>query len=172
MKEDKNSKSFFALGRRRRKRNIMIIIPIVIGVIATVVGLSFMPGVTSPGNKMALHSHVSLNLTVNGQPLTVPEHIGMVQAGKGEDPLLFGDHSLDKFGMTGMSPLHTHDASGTIHVESNTVRDFTLGELLEIWQGLNVNGKTVIASVDGKPVSDFRNILLKDGETIKLDMSS
>jgi hypothetical protein len=71
-----------------------------------------------------------------------------------------------------MSPLHTHDNSGLIHVESNTVRDFTLGEFLSIWRGLDVNGKAVNASVNGKLVSEFHNIILNDGEKIKLDITS
>jgi len=94
----------------------------------------------------------------------------MAMVGTGEDPLLYGNHSLDKYGMAGMSPLHTHDATGLVHVESNAARNFTLGEFLDVWQGLNINGKVVVATVDGKPVSDFRNILLKDGEKIELDI--
>jgi hypothetical protein len=85
---------------------------------------------------------------------------------------LFADHSLDKYGMEGMSPLHTHDSSGLIHVESNTFRNYTLGEFLDIWKGLNTDGKNVIASVDGKPVSDFRNISLNDRAKIVLDIAS
>ena len=34
---------------------------------------------------------------------------------------------------------------------------------------LDLDGKTVKASVNDKPVSDFRNIILNDGEKIKLD---
>ena len=148
----------------------MIIIPISVAVGAAVVGLFFMSGSSLNANQMVQHNHVTLNVTVDGQPIVVPAHIGMVQVGKSEDPLLYGDHSLDKYGMEGMSPLHTHDATGLIHVESNTIRNFTLGEILDVWQGLNINGKTVRATVDGKPVSDFRNILLKDAEKIELDI--
>ena len=73
--------------------------------------------------------------------------------------------------MTGMSPLHTHDATGIIHVESNMLRNFTLGEFLDIWQGLDVNDKTVIATADGQPIPRiFRNFLLKDGEQVTLDI--
>ncbi len=107
----------------------MIIIPIIIAVGAATIGLFFMFGSSLNANQMLLHSHVSLNATVDGQPMVVPAHIGMVQVGKGEDPLLYGDHSLDKYGMQGMSSLHTHDATGLIHVESNTIiRNFTLGD--------------------------------------------
>ena len=33
----------------------------------------------------------------------------------------------------GYAPLHTHDSSGVIHVESPTVRTYTLGELFAVW---------------------------------------
>ena len=78
---------------------------------------------------------------------------------------------LDNYGMEGLSPLHTHDASVTIHVESNTMRDFSLGEFLDIWRSLDINGKTVQATVNGNPVSNFRNIILNDGESISLKIS-
>ena len=169
-KKDKNH-SYFSVGRGRRKKNlIMIIIPIAI-VATTLLLLSSMSGVPSPSNKMVLHNHATLNVTYNGQTQVVPQHIGMVSVGKAEDLLLYGDHSLDKYGMEGMSPLHTHDASGTIHVEANTNRDFRLGELLDIWKGLDITDKTVQATVNGNPVSDFRNIILNDGDSISLNIS-
>jgi hypothetical protein len=59
-------------------------------------------------------------------------------------------------------------ASGIIHVESNTNRSYTLGQFLDIWGGLNLKGKTVKATVDGKPVLDYRNILLRYKEQINL----
>jgi hypothetical protein len=121
---------------------------------------------------MLLHNHISLNVTDSGKSIIVPTHIGMIQMGIFEDPLLYGDHTLDKYGMEGMSPLHTHDSSGLILVESNIVRNYTLGEFLDIWKGLNTDSKNVIASVDGNPVSEFRNIILNDGAKIKLNITS
>jgi hypothetical protein len=32
-----------------------------------------------------------------------------------------------------ISPLHTHDTSGVVHVESPTVRPFTLAEFFGVW---------------------------------------
>lgn len=150
----------------------MIIIPVVVAIGVGLVGLFLVSGSSLGGNQMLLHSHVRLNVTVDGQPMIVPAHIGMVQVGKAEDPLLYGNHSIDQYGMEGMSPLHTHDDTGTIHVESNIVRNYTLGELLDIWKELNIDGKTVIVTVNDKPVSDFRNLILNDGERIKLDVTS
>jgi hypothetical protein len=120
-------------------------------------------GGVMPGAKMVLHIHPKLNVTANGIPMIIPQNVGI-------DQPLWKDHSLDRYGMQGMAPLHTHDTSGTIHVESNTNRPYTLGQFLDIWAGLNLNGKTVSATVDGKSVSDYRNILLKDGEQISLDI--
>ena len=72
----------------------------------------------------------------------------------------------------GMSPLHTRDSSGIIHVESNKIRYYTLGEFLDIWKGLNTDGKNVIATVDGSPVSEFLGIVLNNGSKIVLDITS
>ena len=151
---------------------MMTIVPISIVVIGVVVGLYYTSSPPLNSNQTVLHNHVRLNVTLDGNPITVPTQIGIGQLGKAEDRLLYGDHSLDKYGMSGMSPLHTHDDTGTIHVESNTVRNFTLGEFLNIWRGLDVDGKTVKASINDKPVSDFRNIILNDREKIKLDIVS
>ena len=75
---------------------------------------------------MQMHWHPELSATINGSPVTVPANIGTPQGP-------WADHSLDQHGMAGMSPLHTHDASGKIHAESNNLRDFTLQEFLAIW---------------------------------------
>ena len=166
-----DNRSYFSVGRGRRKKNLMIIIPIVAAVVITLLVLSSTTGPPTPSNRMVLHNHVNLNVTYNGQAFTVPGHIGMVEIGKAEDPLLYGDHSLDQYGMEGMSPLHTHDVSGSIHVEANTKRDFTLGEFLDIWKGLDINGKTVQGSLNGNSVSDYRNIILNDGNSISLNIS-
>lgn len=170
---DKKGKdrSYFAVKRGRRKKNLMIIIPIIVAVAAMVSAMAVTSGPALPSNKMLLHNHAILTVTSNGISVPVPASIGIGQVGKAEDPLLYADHSLDNYGMEGMSPLHTHDAKGTIHIESNNVRDYTLGEFLDIWRGLDVNGKTVQANVDGNPVSDFRNIILKNGTSISLNVS-
>jgi len=110
-------------------------------------------------------------MTVDGNPIQIPAHIGI-------DPSLWKDHSLDQYGMQsmnmnmvmpGMAPLHTHDTSGIIHVESSVYRTYSLGEFLNNW-GLDLNGKTVKATVDSVPVSDYRDIILRDGEQINLDV--
>ena len=90
----------------------------------------------------------------------MPEQIGI-------DPSLWNDHALDKFGMqsmpemnmSAMAPIHTHDDSGVVHVESTVNRNYTLGQFLNIW-GLDLNGKTVKMTTDGKPLADFKSTFL------------
>ena len=95
----------------------------------------------------------------------------MFQAGKAEIAYYMEIIHLIAYGMEGMSPLHTHDESGPIHV--NPMRsNFTLGELLGIWQGLNLDGKNVVVKIDGKSVIDYRNVILQDNETITMDIKS
>jgi hypothetical protein len=63
----------------------------------------------------AVHIHQHLDLLVDGKPVTVPSGIGI--------------NEFARF----ISPLHTHDTSGVIHIESDKVRDFTLGQFFDVW---------------------------------------
>jgi len=162
---NKGNKSYFAVSRNK-KRQYILKIGIPVAAAAIVLGIVFATQASEHGigAKMVMHIHPQLSVKVNGQPIIVPEKIGI-------DKTLWKNHSLDKYGMQGMSPLHTHDDSGTIHVESSVNRDYTLGEFLNVWGGLDTNGKTVKATVDGQPVSDWRNHILSDKEQISLEIS-
>lgn len=62
-----------------------------------------------------LHHHEHLDLYVNGRSVTVPAFVGIdQQAGF-------------------LTELHTHDASGIVHVESPVRRSFTLGQFFCEW---------------------------------------
>jgi len=121
-------------------------------------------------NPIIMHIHPQLSLILNNTSSTVPAQIGI-------DPSLWKDHSLDEFGMqsmpemkmSAMAPLHTHDDSGIVHVESTVYRNYTLEEFLNIW-GLNLDGKIVKMTLNGKPLPDFRDHILSNGEQIKLEV--
>ena len=155
--------SYIGISRRKRRRTMMLAIPIVAAVVAIVAISAYVYSSQAPSITMVLHIHTQLSITLDGQQLIVPSQVGIDQS-------LWKDHSLDNYGMQGMAPLHTHDASGTIHVESNAYRNYTLGEFLNIWGGLDTTGKTIKTTVDGKPVSDYKDIILRDGEQIRLDV--
>ena len=148
--------------RSHRKRNLAIL-----GLLALVViGVS----VAAASYDRGVHWHPHLSVTLNGSPYTVPKDIGI-------DPSLWKDHSLDQYGI-GMAPLHTHDTSGTIHVEVNTSRrDFTLHEFLAIWgepsDGSAIDGHPVnTLTVDGvQQASPTADVVLKDGQKIIMTLS-
>jgi hypothetical protein len=65
----------------------------------------------------ALHIHAHLDVIVNGAPAQVPAQVGI-------------DEAQQK-----ISPLHTHDTTGVIHIESpSATATFTLGEFFTEWQ--------------------------------------
>jgi hypothetical protein len=114
-------------------------------------------------SNLLLHNHINMNVTVDGKAMVIPANIGI-------DPKLHKDDSLDIYGPQ-KSPLHTHTTSGTIHVESKIIADYTMGEFLNVW-GLPLNDKVIKMIVDGNPVSDYRNHVLRDGQEIQLIVCS
>lgn len=63
----------------------------------------------------AEHIHIHLDVWVGGQKVTVPQLVG-INEGAGT-----------------ISPLHTHDTSGVVHIESPVVKDYRLGQFLTEW---------------------------------------
>jgi hypothetical protein len=106
-----------------------------------------------------LHHHDLLQIFVHGKPVTVPASIGI--------------NPTAGF----LTSIHTHDDSGIIHVESPTIRKFTLGQVFDVWGvrftptclgGLCNDGANALrVFVDGKPYSgDPRAIPLTQHEDI------
>ncbi|NHI04497.1 hypothetical protein DYY67_2069 [Candidatus Nitrosotalea sp. TS] len=169
IKQDENSKNM-----SRSKKSKLLAIGVVIAIaIGIAVLMEYQTTKTLTGNAYTnppmdsmgmMHFHPQLTFVVDGKQATVPAQIGI-------DPTLWNDHSLDSYGMTGMAPLHTHDTSGTIHVESYANRYYTFGEFLGIW-GLNMGGYNVFMTVNGQTVSDYKNYILHDGDKIVLSLST
>jgi len=118
-----------------------------------------------------MHIYSNFNVTVNEKSLIVPNGIWI-------NSTLWNDHSLDKlgtewkttiFGMItpAMSPLHTHDSSGTIHVESTEYRNYARGQFLNIL-GMPPEGSKVILFFDGNSTENYNNYVLKDRENMIL----
>jgi hypothetical protein len=111
------------------------------------------------------HIHAHLSIFKDGQPVTVPQGIGLAKDG------------------TCYYWLHTHDAAGIIHIEAPASNDgYTLGTFLKVWsrefadlqyptQLSAIDGWVVY--VDGKPYSgDFNKIELRSHELITLAYNS
>jgi hypothetical protein len=103
------------------------------------------------------HFHPLLAVYVDGKRIRVPADIGI-------------DPKRDSMQMAG---LHTHDASGTIHVEG--VEHATLGQFFSIWGvalsstrlgPYRAGGNAVRMWVDGKPSQAFGSLKLADRQRI------
>lgn len=124
------------VGRIRRRRRILFYA--LIGIAVVLVSVAAAEVVNT--NTIRMHIHPQLSILIRGASETLPANIGI-----GRD--LWTDHSLDRYGVNGLSPLLTRDSSGAIHVESNTLRDFSLNDFLAVW------GKSIDSSqVVGNPV--------------------
>jgi hypothetical protein len=113
------------------------------------------------------HFHSHLALFYRGEQVAIPYGIGIVKPFRVERGFV-GEGS-------GYYWLHTHDATGIIHVEAPDERAYTLGNFFDIWgeplardDVAGLRGK-VRAYVDGKPYSgDPRSIVLKPHAQITL----
>ncbi|HEV3089500.1 MAG TPA: hypothetical protein VGX96_20020 [Candidatus Elarobacter sp.] len=91
------------------------------------------------------HVHAHLSVFVNGRQIAVPQNVGIAPLSDDSDPELC------------YYWLHTHDASGVIHVESPGRSAFVLGDFFRVWgRPLDANRigpfrGAVSALVDGRP---------------------
>jgi len=105
--------------------------------------------------RMHIHSH--LKIVIKGEEQPIPENVGIVS------PVCF-------------RPIHTHDGSGTLHIEFPKVRDVRLGEFFTVWEKqFNSNQifdfqngpeGQVKMLVNGRENAEFENYIMKDLDQI------
>jgi hypothetical protein len=85
-------------------------------------------------NRALLHARLEAiglpALKAEGQRLHIHQHLDIVVRGRGM-PVAAGI-GID-YNQRFISPLHTHDFTGIMHVESPTIRKFTLGQWFDVW---------------------------------------
>lgn len=64
------------------------------------------------------HEHAHLSVFLNGEALAVPNHVGIVALSPTEEC---------------QYQLHTHNATGMLHMHAETPTSFTLGQFFAIW---------------------------------------
>ncbi|HLC65646.1 MAG TPA: C2H2-type zinc finger protein [Candidatus Nanoarchaeia archaeon] len=164
---EEDKPSFFSV-HKKRIRNWSIAAVIVIAIIAGIYGLSTtaLDCETAPvtemniggHSKIMMHDHTQLDITILGNKEFIPPEIGQ--------------------GTNFMRGLHTHEADGNIHVEAPCVREFTLGEFFAVWnKTFNKDcifdycadgNHTVKMLVNGKPNTEYENIILRNGDKIEI----
>jgi hypothetical protein len=113
-----------------------------------------------PKETLEYHVHPQLRVFINDEKVKVPENIGIDLKNKM------------------ISPLHTHDDSGTIHVEAPEPVDFTLEQLFQEWDVeldedciatyCADDTNQLVTFVDGKRVPDPREVVFEDKQDIVL----
>lgn len=108
------------------------------------------------GSSVSMHIHPRLEIIINGSQFPIPTNVGI--------------------STSCMMALHTHDETGTIHVEYPTNHNFTLGDFFSNWgkdfsQSQIFENKvdekhTLSMSVDDQPNTDYQNLSLKDDQKI------
>lgn len=109
---------------------------------------------------LAQHFHLHLTIVIDGVTQTIPASVGVAPSC--------------------MSEIHTHDASGELHVESVLMgKKFTLGQFFSVW-GKNFSrdrifdravgdGYELLMTVDDVETQEFGDIVLKDDQKIVIE---
>lgn len=123
----------------------------------------------------AVHWHPHLTIVIDGIEQPIPVGIG-VTIGKRVDTHLSG---------MGMSPTHTHESDGTIHLENNNPSSkpatTTLGYFFYVWEKqltkdcifeYCTDEGTLKMYVNGKENTEFDGYLMKDKDDIRIEYTS
>jgi hypothetical protein len=149
------------------------LVALVIGTLVIIVGIAVWAGTASSGKLASMstrdiallcttdmatqfHIHPHLDIVVNGQKQVIPAEIGITD--------------------TCMNSIHTHDDTGTLHVEAPEKRDFTLGDFFAVWGKTFTKDQilgskadathTISVTVNGQAVDTYENTVLRDLDQI------
>ena len=105
----------------------------------------------APNLPLVQHIHPVLTITIDGKADIIPANIGL--------------------GGVCEHALHTHDDTGTIHVEAQDARKYTLGDFYSIWgEQIMKDGYKLEAIVDevAMPANGLTTLVLQDKQQIIL----
>ena len=117
---------------------------------------------------LAVHIHPILTIEINGSAVEIPTSVGVNTATCSSEQ--------------NMHVTHTHDSTGTIHVELNEQADVPLAVFFDVWgkhfdsTGILderiADGYVLTMTVDGVISDDFDNHILTDGQNIVISFGS
>lgn len=95
------------------------------------------------------HIHPELKIIILGKEEMIPANIG-----------------IKSFCM---NSIHTHNASGLLHVEAPIKKDFTLGDFFAVWgKDMGSFGTNMKMTVNGKENTEYENYIMQDNDKIEL----
>lgn len=153
------------------RKEHFLIVGVIAGSLLLIVGLGFLGGrprkpiedVTAACVQHAgigVHIHAHLRIVIDGAERPIPADIGIV-------------------GPRCMRPLHTHDASGTLHLEFPVAQEVRLGQFFTVWEQPFAREKIldrtgddthqIILTVNGQPSDAYENLILHDKDDIVIE---
>ena len=173
MAQSRKQKILADVKKKRRQRTIATLTVIAV-LIAIIVAAVFLIHVTPNAvplpdylahcvtGAQVYHSHPSVTITINGQ----------------------GNFLPTTFNSSCGQPIHTHDSTGVLHVETDQSRDYTLGDWFLLWGNYANSAQTAIfnstqifnfktdgthhltMTVNGQNSTAFQNyVLLRNAQT-------
>ncbi len=115
--------------------------------------ITLQPGISESDivSRSGLHWHAELSIYIKGEKQIIPANIGIGFLHQ---------------------PVHTHDDSGTIHMEfEGLVRksDIRLGQFFKNWgKDIRSFGNNLKMIVNGKENTEYENYIMQDGDKIEL----
>ena len=125
--------------------------------------------VALPAEGGAFHHHDLLQVFIHGDSIPVPADVGILPDG------------------SYFAPMHTHDTSGSMHIESASQFNFTLGDFFDVWGVLltntcvggyctsgpdelrvYVNGTQITTDVTKIPLTQHEDVVVTYGTTAQL----
>jgi hypothetical protein len=105
-----------------------------------------------------VHYHAHLDVVIDGAAVPVPAYLGFVAKGKSA---------------LGLSALHTHDATGVVHIENAIPATFVLGQVFTEW-GVRFSSTCVggYCTGSGKTLGVFVNGKKYDGDPTRLVLAA
>ncbi len=155
------------------RREFVLVPGVILGSLALIAGLGFfgarpaksIEDVTAAcvqHRGIGIHIHARLTLRIDGQERTIPADIGV------ENPRC-------------MRPLHTHDDSGTLHLEFPTAQEVRLGQFFDVWgqpftrtQVLDRkvgDGDVLRVTVNGQDTQELEGLILHDRDDVVIEIT-
>ncbi len=151
----------------------------IIVILAVAVGLFILfKNLSSPDNafevpKRPIHWHPKLKIIIKGEDQFIPVNIG-ISIGNNIDSQISGMR---------MSPVHTHESDGTLHLENNKPwlkpDTLTLGYFFKVWDKnfnsscifdyCNSENAKLTMTVNGQPNNEFGNYVMRDKDEIVIE---
>jgi hypothetical protein len=141
---------------RIRRWQVSLLVVIVLGGLGAVYlppllsGTPAFPCIRGEGVGLLYHWHTDLSISSGAASVSIPAGIG-----------------ISTFCL---EPLHTHDATGRIHVETDVAQLYSIGDFFRVW-GKSFGSPTAM-HVNGTAVTPSPSVTLYDLETIHLQYDS